>query len=395
MPAMAEENKTDISGDPNFKRIVAAATSLEEFNSLIASNLAGYSQKKRVVEAMKPFLADFEEINRKVQIRASIGAKGKDMVTAVELAHYNDHGLADIKEKMRILNNEIQAALEEGRVPSHERKAVLEDLRARLAAAEEAGKAKVKEKLEAAIASVEGAERYELPFSDVLELDSVRKQLRAIRALEKQDWYKLTEVEQKKLERKWDLTASQEEIESRNRMWFETDSEFQVRMKLALEGVLDIKIEQKRQAALARPKKEVKPQPKKADKKNWNRVDPRDLFDQPGEEDVEHTEVSTTADEPQADPTPSPCESPKLAPAPAPDATSQPQEEAAQEAAAPAPVASSPEDGDVGKDPALAAARLRPEKPKKEKGPPAPAPKKKEKAKFKKVDPSLIAFELA
>lgn len=392
----------DIAEDPNFKLLAACQTSTDEFKSLIAANVAGYTQKKRVVDALKPMVASLDAVGTKVMIRASVG-KGKAMLTALEQAFYDTHKIDDIREKIRIINAELQTALEEGRVTIHEKQAVLEDLQTRLQAAEEAGKQTLKEKLERGIAGVEGAEPYALPMPDALEIDSLKKQLRTIKELEKKDWWSLTEYEQRKVEQRWDVSWNIKEIEDRNRMWFETDAEFKQRLEHALVNVTSIRLEQRRLERKDLPVKSA-PQPKKKEKKRVIKLDNRDLFTVPADDEPEQVEdsVDTTADDPNSDPTPSPCESPKLAPAAAPDTAAQPQEEPVQEATAPAKLAPTtaatapaPEqapqdDQEDGKDPLPSAAKA--EKLKKV---PGPAPKKREKKKFTKMDASTLGFELA
>lgn len=383
----------DIDQDPNFKLLAACKTSVDEFQRLLATHVPGYTQKKRVVDRLKPLVASLEAIETKVIIRASVG-KGKTILDYAEQCLHDNHSVHDVKEKVKILNADLQATLEEGRVTSDERQLVLEDLQQRLEAAEQAGKEKLKEKLERGIAGVSNAGPYALPMPDAMELDTLKKKLRVISGLEKKAWNDLTEYEQRKLAEKPDITQAIKDIEKSNRMWFETEQEFKQRLEYALLNATSLKLEQKRLAAKDQPQKPV-PQPKKKEKKKGIKLDNRELFahlvDDEPEEAEEKDAAEATTDEPaHADSMVSPSESPPASPAPAPATASQ--EPPLQEDKAPTlPAATSPEREEAGRD-ELCAVPAQAEKPKKV---PGPAPKKREKKKYTKLDASALGFELA
>mmetsp|Transcript_106663 Transcript_106663/g.296854 ORF Transcript_106663/g.296854 Transcript_106663/m.296854 type:complete len:407 (-) Transcript_106663:97-1317(-) len=397
----------DIGQDCNFQRLAACKTGAEEFKSLLAEHVAGYTQRKRLLEGLKELIPRVEAVDTKVQISKQLGKAKAAKLELAERTLHESFGVADLKEKVQILNASLQASLDEGLLTAEEKAQVVEELAARLTAAEADGKGKLKEKLERMCTTVSQAVPITLPVDDDVELDALKKKLRALQQLEKKLWDSLGEHERKRLEEKPQLKEDIAVMEGKSRMWFETDKEFRQRLDEALSSVALLRLEQRRLEKKDAPAPEnPPPQAKKKERRHFLRMDPYEIFapQEPEEgsgEQADEAVQGRAQEEQEQEDAATPPEPPQPAsPPPAQAAVDGPgppwvQQEPAEgsDEAAPAPAASRPvqeqPEEEEGREFPLPTSTVK-EAPAQKASP--PQPKKKEKKRFTKLDVSSLGF---
>eukprot|EP00429_Kryptoperidinium_foliaceum_P068617 CAMPEP_0176061492 /NCGR_PEP_ID=MMETSP0120_2-20121206/30657_1 /TAXON_ID=160619 /ORGANISM="Kryptoperidinium foliaceum, Strain CCMP 1326" /LENGTH=518 /DNA_ID=CAMNT_0017395047 /DNA_START=71 /DNA_END=1624 /DNA_ORIENTATION=- len=233
-----------IANDSNFLKLAADKTGAEEFTALVDTYLCGYSQKKLVADALKELVKKVEEAELKQSYAKNLGKrKGLEEHETILVNLYSTH---DLKEKIQVLNNQIQAMIDEGQITHEEKLKVLDNLRARLEAAKTAGKEKLQEKLQNNIANVSKAGAYVLEVRNLKELSALHRQLDAIHAIEKRPVKAHTPSDKELLGKKADIQGSLLNLEERSRMWFESEAAFKPRLQKALEALAVAEADQRR-----------------------------------------------------------------------------------------------------------------------------------------------------
>eukprot|EP00928_Gymnodinium_smaydae_P008701 TRINITY_DN13181_c0_g1_i1.p1 TRINITY_DN13181_c0_g1~~TRINITY_DN13181_c0_g1_i1.p1 ORF type:complete len:467 (+),score=137.77 TRINITY_DN13181_c0_g1_i1:99-1499(+) len=339
---MAEtDTMPEIFSDANFKRLARKTTKVDEFTRLVSEHVAGYSQKKKLVTGLKEMLTRVETAENKLYLARNLG-KAKSKLETEEQALADNHTSADLKEKVQLLNTDMQTMLDEGRLTQDEKPIVHEQLLARRTAAKADGKEKLLEKLEKNISSVAKAKLIELPVPNLEAVYPAHLQLLDIERLEKKPQKNLAAHERTLLDKKAKVELSIKTWSAENRMWFENEFEFKPRLQRALDVLmkqkaadrireeeeaverkrkaeeealeqkrlaqqqaeerkaqeLEEKLKAKRLEAAAKPQKEA-PQAKKKEKVKRVVLDNRDLFQPPprNESDEEAEEDQTDSNE--------------------------------------------------------------------------------------------------
>eukprot|EP00442_Polarella_glacialis_P019605 CAMPEP_0115079150 /NCGR_PEP_ID=MMETSP0227-20121206/17941_1 /TAXON_ID=89957 /ORGANISM="Polarella glacialis, Strain CCMP 1383" /LENGTH=475 /DNA_ID=CAMNT_0002466607 /DNA_START=86 /DNA_END=1513 /DNA_ORIENTATION=- len=235
----------EILQDAHFQVLASSKIEQKEFNRLLQAHLPGYTQKKRVVEGLKEFLVSVEAVEQKLYFVKNLGsAKGKLEVEDQRLL--DSHSTIDLKEKIQVLNTDLQAMIDEGRLTSEEKPVVHDNLIARRQAAKEAEKPKLLEKLERMLVCVSKAEPIVLPLAGLEAIYPCQAGLQAIHRIEKRPEKSWTEYDRELLSTKAKLQEASRALEPKSRMWFESDREFQPRLEKAVAQLAKQKLEQKK-----------------------------------------------------------------------------------------------------------------------------------------------------
>jgi len=377
---------------------------------LLEEHVCGYTQRKRLLDAVKERQQKFVDIETQVIIRASV--KGKSTMDRADQLVYDNHTLEDLKEKVQMVTIAVQTAIDEGRVTQEEKPLLLESLNNRLSAAE--GKPKLQEKLKNMISSVTDAAPYTVPVADVLEIKTLKNKIKGVKELEDKPKDSLTDYERKKIEEKPEVKEAIRKLEENSRMWFETAEEFKIRLDKALQNATFLKLEQKRLESMQKKQEQGNNNSTAAAKKKGKRAFAKvDVFSElrdqgfqarEDREDMTGDNTEAVLPSPEASPEASPSASPRI------DAKASPAESEINQASDSAPKLSNeqqecteddttsnkplPPDGTEepsDDNPSVVAAKE--VKAASGKKIPPPQPKKKEKKKLTKMDPTALGFK--
>lgn len=377
---------------------------------MLEEHVCGYTQRKRLLDAVKERQQKFVDIETQVIIRASV--KGKSTMDRADQLVYDNHTLEDLKEKVQMVTIAVQTAIDEGRVTQEEKPLLLESLNNRLSAAE--GKPKLQEKLKNMISSVTDAAPYTVPVADVLEIKTLKNKIKGVKELEDKPKDSLTDYERKKIEEKPEVKEAIRKLEENSRMWFETAEEFKIRLDKALQNATFLKLEQKRLESMQKKQEQGNNNSTAAAKKKGKRAFAKvDVFSElrdqgfqarEDREDMTGDNTEAVLPSPEASPEASPSASPRI------DAKASPAESEINQASDSAPKLSNeqqecteddttsnkplPPDGTEepsDDNPSVVAAKE--VKAASGKKIPPPQPKKKEKKKLTKMDPTALGFK--
>lgn len=236
--------KFDLLLDSNFQKLASCKTDPEEFTSLLRVHVYGYTQKKHSVDALKDLLKRVDEAELKQSYAKNLGKKkGLEEAEQALVHSYSSHNL---KDKVQILNAQIQGMIDEGLITQEEKPAVLENLKTRLAAAKTANKDKLQEKLEGMINSVSRAGPHVLQVGNLKEIGLLRRRLDEIHSLEKRPVKSLTQSEKEAIGKKVEVQDELRSLEERSTMWFESEFAFKPRLHRALEALAIEEADQRR-----------------------------------------------------------------------------------------------------------------------------------------------------
>jgi len=316
--------------DDNFKVLVSPSTELEEFTRLIQAHAPGYTQRKRVLEAVKHLLAELEVIENKLIVAKAVG-KSKGLEEK-EQHRYHLYSVNDLKEKVQALNKSIEASMDAGTLTAEEQGPALEQLESRLEKAKADGKAKLQEKLERMIGVLSKADPVPVPVPEIKQIQEMQHKVDQVDQWSKQPKYSLTEEQREAVREKTTTEKALAKLEAANQMWFESEKEFRPRLKQALIALaaqqeeearleairleeekklaakrkeeqkwaeIQKKIDEKRELAKQAPAKPA-PAPKKKEKKKVIRLDNNYLFGK-DEENAEYDEGDDIASPDAAD----------------------------------------------------------------------------------------------
>jgi len=224
----------DILLDSNFLKLASKKMEAEEFAKVVGENCGGWREKRRLVEGLKVLQEKVAAIEQKVHVAKAVGkAKGQ--------LEYDDQKLADayeqynLRDKVTGLNAAIQTMIDESRLTASEIPVCLAHLQARLDKAKAGGKAQAQEKLEKMIKHVRTVGTVEVPVAHLPELFNMHKDYDGITKLQAKKAASQTDADRKRIAKKDKVWEQMKELEARSRMWFETQSEFEYRLHLAIE----------------------------------------------------------------------------------------------------------------------------------------------------------------
>jgi hypothetical protein len=233
-----EEGEEEGERDP---ADVLAECEVEDFRRVIASHVASYVGKKRLLDALKVRIAKMEEAERKLIEREVLDDALQKL--------YDTLSVDGLKEKVQVLAGELQSMIDAGQLTADE-KAMVQDqldgkltaLQAELDKAEADGKTKLKckleeaqEKLKATKAAVSGAAPApKPPLKYAKEIQKLHVRLAGLSKMEKENAGKYTIDQLKVLGERPEMEEALSVYKARSRVWFETDEEFDGRLKLCL-----------------------------------------------------------------------------------------------------------------------------------------------------------------
>mmetsp|Transcript_30541 Transcript_30541/g.65795 ORF Transcript_30541/g.65795 Transcript_30541/m.65795 type:complete len:496 (+) Transcript_30541:116-1603(+) len=315
----------EICHDPSFIKLASSGTSAEAFTQHLEERVCGYTQKKRLVDGLKPLLAKVEVVDQKLSVIKAVG-KAKQLEEP-EIQLLNLYAVHNLKEKISAVNAMMQTQLEEGKISTEEKPQVLENFNSRKEKAKNEKKDKVVEKLERNIGILVKIKPYQIPVTNVMEIFKLRRKLKEVETLEKRAQKSLSSAQVAQVEGKAALIEELKNVESSGKMWFESELEFKGRLDRALEELarneaellrkeqeeawerereeerkaleekrlaaerkreeeerkLIEKLEAKRLEDQAKPQKVVAPAPKKKEKAKGMKMDPKALFADPAD----------------------------------------------------------------------------------------------------------------
>lgn len=220
---------------------VLAACDLDDFKRIVSSHVGAYVAKKRLLDALKDRIAKIEEAERKMIEREALDDALQKL--------YDTLSADGLKEKVKVLGTEMQSMIDAGQLTADEKVMVQEQLEGKLAAlqveldkAEADGKAKLKakleeqqEKLKATKAAVSGASPASTPpLKYAKEIQKLHVRLAGLSKMEKENAGKYTIEQLKVLGERPEMEEALSVYKARSRVWFETDEEFDKRLKLCM-----------------------------------------------------------------------------------------------------------------------------------------------------------------
>lgn len=217
---------------------VLAECEIADFRRMVTSNVTAYACKKRLLDGLKERIARLEEAEQKLITRQELDAELQKL--------YDTLSVDGLKEKVKVMAVELQSSIDAGELTAEERPQVLEQLDGKLSAlqtaltkAEADGKAKAQAKLEeqrdqlreikAAVSDSKAAGIKPLKYGD--EVARLSRKLGAIARIEKESSGKYTLDELKRIGERPDIEEALSILQTRSRMWFESDEEFDVRLR--------------------------------------------------------------------------------------------------------------------------------------------------------------------
>jgi len=241
-----EEEEVDEDGEPVQQGTrdpadVLAEVEIDDFRRMVAARVVSYSSKKCLLDALKERVSKLDECEQKMIAREAIPPELQTL--------YDTLDATGLKEKMKIMAVELQESIDNGELTSEEKSAVLEQLAGKLEAlqeqltkAEAEGKAKTvtkleeaKEKLKATKATV--ADNSPAPIAPLTygeEIQRLHKRIKGLDKLEKESAGKYTLDQLKALGEKPEMEEAMVVLQTRSKMWFESDDCFKVRLRHCL-----------------------------------------------------------------------------------------------------------------------------------------------------------------
>jgi len=220
---------------------VLVVCELDDFRRMVATHVVSYSTKKRLLDIIRERLAKLDEAEQKLIAREVLDSDLQKL--------YDTLDAGGLKEKMKVMATEMQASIDNGELTGDERTQVLEQLDGKLSAlqeqlakAEAEGKPKAKAKLEEAkekltatkVAVSDAKSAPMLPLKYAADLQRLHKRLAGLARLEKENSGKFTIDQLKAIGERPEMEEAKLEMMRRSRMWFESDKEFDARLKHCL-----------------------------------------------------------------------------------------------------------------------------------------------------------------
>mmetsp|Transcript_3297 Transcript_3297/g.6672 ORF Transcript_3297/g.6672 Transcript_3297/m.6672 type:complete len:397 (+) Transcript_3297:79-1269(+) len=220
---------------------VLAEAEMPEFTRMVTAHVIGYGPKQRLLTEMKDRLTTLGVAEQKLIGRYQLDAREQEL--------YDTLTADGLKEKIGSLGKDLQALIDEGQLTGAEKTAVLEqfdakmsDLDKEIAKAKAEGKAKLqqkmeegKEKLQQTRKQVSGVQPMGLrPLKHGTQIGQLSLKLKGLARIEKESAGKYTMDELKRLGERPEIEEAVQVLQERSRVWFETDAEFQLRLKECL-----------------------------------------------------------------------------------------------------------------------------------------------------------------
>lgn len=221
-------------GSPGYLATVCAFST---FQKMVASKTQSWAQRRRMMAELRSSMDSFGEIEMKMIAAQPLSAEEQEI--------YEVTSSEDIEEKVKWLEGQLKAMVEEGQLTMGEKQQLLDQVGQKIELAQNEldvataeGKTKRVEKLGLALANMT-ARREKLqaivPIRHALKheeaIKDVRKQIVPIEKLEAKAGLRNME-EMKRIGAKADLEAEAARLEDESRGWFEEDAEFQARCAL-------------------------------------------------------------------------------------------------------------------------------------------------------------------
>ncbi|OLP93498.1 hypothetical protein AK812_SmicGene24584 [Symbiodinium microadriaticum] len=212
-----------------------------DFLRLVQAQVVTYAEKKRLLDLLKQRISDLEAIEAKMT--------RLERLEPSEEALFNDVGAEELKEKRKVVEGEMKAMVDSGRLTAAERTDLLEQLEGKLEAvnaeiakAQQDGKAKKVQALQHQLelmqstkASVKAAEPVALPpLKHGAKIRELRMKLAELAQVEKVSKGHYSMDELKRLGERPEIEEAVEELEKRARGWLESDEVFQERLQANL-----------------------------------------------------------------------------------------------------------------------------------------------------------------
>mmetsp|Transcript_47939 Transcript_47939/g.137646 ORF Transcript_47939/g.137646 Transcript_47939/m.137646 type:complete len:484 (+) Transcript_47939:62-1513(+) len=223
----------EIAADYHFLTLASCKTTPEAFLKTVEEEVVGWTQKKRLVEGLRPLLAKIEVVEQKLSVIKAVGKAKHLEEDEQHLA--NTYASNNLKEKIAAVNSSIQQQTEEGRITSEERPTVLAQLNTRKDKAKAENKEKVLEKLERNIGIVSKLKPYQLPIANIMGIHKLNRSLAEVEALEKRPSKSLSVDQHDRVEKKGKLEEEIAETQRKSRLWFEGEFEFKARLSRCLQ----------------------------------------------------------------------------------------------------------------------------------------------------------------
>jgi len=209
----------------------------EDFERLVNTHLKTYSQLKRLLDMLKARVVKLEEIEAKMIKMVTLSAEEQKLFDSIA---------ADaLKVKMKFVGVKLQGMVDDGKLTSAEKTALMEQLESKLETVEvERAKAEAEGKAKK-VTAMEASRDVMLKTKSVLKdctavglpplryNDEIRKlhaKMRSLLQIEKEKKGHYTMDELKKIGEKTEIEEALGEYQSRSRMWLEDDGVFQERL---------------------------------------------------------------------------------------------------------------------------------------------------------------------
>jgi hypothetical protein len=232
-----DEEEEEEEAQPRTPEDIVMLCDDRTFDRILSEQATSYSQKKRVQDVLKARIAALEAIEAKMT--------NLEQVSPEEQTLFDSVGAEELRQKVKVVNAEVQKMVTEGELTSNEKSAFLEQLNekldaldAELSKAQSEGKekkvqalTKQREVMQATQASVKDASPVSLkPLKHGAEISKLRRKLAELARIEKASKGNYSMAELKALGEKPELEEAVQVLEERSRGWFESDEVFQQRL---------------------------------------------------------------------------------------------------------------------------------------------------------------------
>mmetsp|Transcript_34659 Transcript_34659/g.80903 ORF Transcript_34659/g.80903 Transcript_34659/m.80903 type:complete len:413 (+) Transcript_34659:65-1303(+) len=241
----AEEEAEEDTDEPQAKTPLEVLLNcgVEDLPRYLPEHLQTYAQRKKLLDELKARVTQLEAIESKMAKLESLSPS--------EQALFDSIGVEEVKEKIKLMQGELQKMVEEGKLTSAEKANVSEQLDAKLQAlesevakAEAEGKAKKvqalttqKEAMLKTKAGLKEASAVPLPpLKHGKELQKLHVKLAELLRIEKTSKGHYTVDELKRIGEKPEIEEAIGVLEARSRGWLEDEDVFQERLQACLKA---------------------------------------------------------------------------------------------------------------------------------------------------------------
>lgn len=213
-------------------------TSTNTFARLIEGQCVSWSQKRNCVSALENIKHMLEELDKKLLAGSPLDDAEQDF--------YDSVSVQDLQEKETLVREQMHKLVEDGQITAFDKGFLLSQVNSRLetiqSEIESCTVEKKRTKLEDVkakaiqrkdkLSSIQPIDPHKLKHH--VEIAKLQKELTPLLELENQTKGRLLSVkESQSIARKDEILAEIEELERKSRGWFESDEEFEIRLKAA------------------------------------------------------------------------------------------------------------------------------------------------------------------